>query len=306
MKPAVKARKASIEALLEAIAAQIAALPLESIRELLPALQAAERELAARLSAWLATAPDANARFTAQHLRNALIQVRKAQDAIEELEPAMFRSLSRGSKRAGALATQNISDELAAFSLLFAGVLYPLPIANAAQLAVGDKMLIPRFASSARRYSAEVLRDIRRQLSIGLVSGETFFQLTSRLAKLGGPRGRVPMRITRDGIIAEAEMISEGLFRRYRHWADRIVRTEVLNSYNVQADGIIRDLAKNDPELQRRWDATIDRRTCRVCRDLDGETVGIGEPFPGGYKHPPAHPNCRCGLTVWREGWSER
>jgi hypothetical protein len=27
--------------------------------------------------------------------------------------------------------------------------------------------------------------------------------------------------------------------------------------------------------------------------------------FPGGYKHPPAHPNCRCVLVAWRPEWDE-
>jgi hypothetical protein len=27
--------------------------------------------------------------------------------------------------------------------------------------------------------------------------------------------------------------------------------------------------------------------------------------FPGGYKHPPAHPNCRCVLVAWRVEWDE-
>jgi hypothetical protein len=28
-----------------------------------------------------------------------------------------------------------------------------------------------------------------------------------------------------------------------------------------------------------------------------------GETFPGGFAHPPAHPNCRCVLVAWRPEW---
>lgn len=27
--------------------------------------------------------------------------------------------------------------------------------------------------------------------------------------------------------------------------------------------------------------------------------------FPGGHRHPPAHPNCRCALVAWRREWDE-
>ncbi len=35
---------------------------------------------------------------------------------------------------------------------------------------------------------------------------------------------------------------------------------------------------------------------CDICEDLDGKTAALGDPFPGGYDGPPAHPNCRCDV----------
>jgi len=35
---------------------------------------------------------------------------------------------------------------------------------------------------------------------------------------------------------------------------------------------------------------------CPICAQNDGQTVGIGAPFPSGHTQPPAHPNCRCAL----------
>ena len=47
------------------------------------------------------------------------------------------------------------------------------------------------------------------------------------------------------------------------------------------------------PHAMRMWDARNDKRTCGVCRDADGTTVGANESFPLG--EPGAvHPNCLC------------
>lgn len=46
------------------------------------------------------------------------------------------------------------------------------------------------------------------------------------------------------------------------------------------------------PLLYKRWDATLDRKTCKVCKDLDGDVKFIGaswDPRPG-----EVHPHCRC------------
>lgn len=44
----------------------------------------------------------------------------------------------------------------------------------------------------------------------------------------------------------------------------------------------------------KRWDTQLDSRVCPVCAPLEGMTRPLGEPFPGGFEHPPAHPSCRC------------
>ncbi len=47
---------------------------------------------------------------------------------------------------------------------------------------------------------------------------------------------------------------------------------------------------------QRVWVVTGDDRLCDLCRTLDGETVGLDEPFSLG--GPPAHPACRCSQDI--------
>lgn len=46
------------------------------------------------------------------------------------------------------------------------------------------------------------------------------------------------------------------------------------------------------------WDATNDRKVCRVCNDLDGALRPFGIAFPGDAVPGAAHPRCRCVLGI--------
>lgn len=309
------ARRRQVDALLEQVGGEVAALPEPVLRALMPVLAEAERELTRDLRAVLARM-DGDATFTAQMLRRALVQVRAGLAKVD-LEGGVRRTLEAGGQAAVRLAQRNLVAEFARFSSLFEGTVEMLPIAQAGLLAEGSRMLIPRFRASAARYgalppAADVMRpagmvwdDLRFQLSLGVVRGETVAQLTQRLVRLGGPRGRVALRGVAGDQAAHVEDISEGLFRRYRYFAERVVRTEVINAYNVEADAAIAEVAKARPDLNlmRRWNAAADRRVCIVCASLDGKVTGANEPFPDGTDAPPAHPNCRCAVVAWREGW---
>lgn len=296
-------RRQTVTGLLEHITAEVADLPRPVLRDLLPVLAEAERELARDLHAWLATAKNGKARFTAQEYRRSLLQIRTALKKAQTLEPEMIRALRKGGHLAGRLAVGHLRQELTDFSLIFEGSIRSIPLEVAGILVKGDRLLIPRYRASASRYVGSVRDDIRRQLAVGLVRGETMEQLTKRLVRLGGPRGRVFLRGHPGDPSAQSEIIAEGLFRRYRAWAARVARTETINAYNVQADAGLEELVRLDAEIRRRWDATADSRLCLVCRSLDGRVSEVGKPFPGGYTMPPAHPNCRCALTAWRDDW---
>lgn len=43
---------------------------------------------------------------------------------------------------------------------------------------------------------------------------------------------------------------------------------------------------------------TVAEDPCEDCAELDGEQVGLDEPFSSGDDGPPAHPNCRCHLSI--------
>lgn len=294
-----------VDALLETIAGQVAGLPQATLRALVPVLEEAEKELRRDLARWLARATNGAERFTAQHYRNALIQIQSALAAAARMEKPVAGALVAGGRAAGRLATGHLKAELEVFGQVFQHSVRPIPLEVAGIISKGDGMLMRRFATSAARYVGNVRADITRHLALGVVRGETLDQLKMRLIRLGGPRGVVALK----GILgqpgAEAEFISEGLFARYGSWAERLARTEVIHAYNTHAHTGLELYASEDEGALKRWDAALDRRVCLDCRDMHGRVTKVDGYFPGGYKYPPLHPNCRCAVVAWHKEWTE-
>ena len=282
---------------------QLEQLAIREAAALLPVLQTAERELSAQLVRWLGH-PDGAQRFTAQHLRNALLAVNHAMvrlGNLADLEATMTRTLGRAGMAAAQLSIGHLKNELARFAGMFDGSIHPLSFNEAAIIAEGRAMLIPRYPTSAARYVGAIRTDIRNRLAVGHAKNQTFDQMTRDLQAHGGPRGLVVLQQRRTGAIVE--QIPEGLFRRHRYFAERVVRTESVNAYNETHLRAIRAVATEDPEILQRWDASVDRRVCSICREMDGQVVEVGREFRGGVTRPPAHPNCRCALTPWKKHW---
>lgn len=292
-----------------AIGAQAARIPDSYLGELVPVLEQAQRELRTDLRNWIANVEDGDARFTAQQYRSALLQLKGAFAVIKNRLPAdMQATLEAASDDAGQTALGHLMQQTAIMGAVFGDSIRPIQLEQAAILAQQHHQLIPRYRNSANRYAEGISDDIRRQLAVGVARGETFTQLTNRLVRLGGPRGWVALRGTLGEPGSYAEHIAEGLFRKYRGWAERVVVTETLHSYNVHhLEGLHRANAQ-DPGYKARWDATSDR-VCDLCVELDGKVVDIDSPFAhragGAVRHPPLHPRCRCTLTPWREEWAE-
>jgi len=77
-----------------------------------------------------------------------------------------------------------------------------------------------------------------------------------------------------------------------RYWrVERITRTELFTAYSeteyqsYQQSGTVKNL---------KWIAAADERTCPVCMENHLQVVGLGEEFPSGHTHTPAHIQCRC------------
>ncbi|MGK3981323.1 hypothetical protein WMF38_57530 [Sorangium sp. So ce118] len=52
------------------------------------------------------------------------------------------------------------------------------------------------------------------------------------------------------------------------------------------------------PALVKLWDATIDRKTCATCREMDGQFRVLGFDFSGGRKPAFVHRKCRCAQVL--------
>jgi len=305
----VAARGEQVEAvrrLVRESVASVDALAPEAMRAVMPALLAARDEMRADLLTWLKNAPDGKERFTAFQKKQALRALESSLDRVGELEPAMGQALAKSRKLTGPLAVKNLETEIARLSSIFDGGIPTMPqIDVAAVLAQGQKLLWRRHETSARRYADAVGDDIRNQFAIGVAKGETFEQLVTRLRRLNDPAAK------KRGIDpgADAAGIADGLFRRDKHMADRLVRTEMMHAYNVQHDEAIKQAderrPEGDDEYLRKWDATADTRLCPLCREFDGTVARIDGAFAGGIKTPPRHPYCRCTVLAWMARWGD-
>lgn len=285
--------------------AQVSRLSTVSLKRVEEVLKEAEKELTRDLAKWKALSKGDD-KFTPQMYRNALVQIRSALDHINKsTDNGMASALQYAGAQAAVLATSHLINEVQTFSGMFEHSVRPIPFEPAALITEGKKTLMTGFKNSAHRYAGQVGEDIRKQLAIGLIRGETVDQLTDRLAKLGGPKGLVYTRGRPGSPGAKAEVISEGLFRRYRHWAERLAVTETVNAYNSTAMLGMDELEEHDPGYFKRWDAAIDGRTCSLCKQYDDLVTPLNKPFARGIDHPPIHPRCRCAVVVWRKEWSE-
>lgn len=73
----------------------------------------------------------------------------------------------------------------------------------------------------------------------------------------------------------------------------RIAATEIVDAYAQSAAKLQKQLPVT---MTKRWDATLDRRTCEECAALHGTEISVHDEFPEG--DPPLHPQCRCIVSV--------
>lgn len=290
-------KRNKVQKVLDATSQEVALLGLPERRELFIVLRRAEVDLSVGLSKWLADAPDGAERFTAQQMRNGLANVRAAIQTIRTLNPKMAGALESVRASAARSAFKHVEYELLQFQSLFAGEIKPPNIKVAALLAKGDRLLLKRHKTSAQRYAGQAEIHLKRQLALGVVKGESWDSVIGRITRLG------PSKLIGEAF-EPADMMARGLMQLPRSWAARLIRTESIHAYNTFHNETIEDLAKDDPSMRKRWDSSLDRRGCAVCRALDGEVRKVKEAFSDGSMHPPSHPNCRCTVVPWSDDWA--
>src|SRR5262245_1682568 len=109
--------------------------------------------------------------------------------------------------------------------------------------------------------------------------------------------------LTEEALAAKVDAYAAKLLHQR---AELIARTETIAAANAGQRAAWETAAEQgliDPDRTGRvWQAASDSRTCDVCDALDGQVVGFGEPFMTidgeALDGPPAHPNCRCSVSL--------
>lgn len=249
--------------------------------------------------------------FSAFRQRSMLAQLDRAiADGLSRLPRAIASQLRTGTRRAGRSSLERLRTMVEEGEARFGSAVQRLRIPVAKILLDVDRSVAARHSGSAMRYSGEIGARVRRDMAIGLVRGENFGQIARRLV---GPIRYDRMSTGRNGPERVADAIADRQLFKSVSEAERLVRTEVIGGYNfAQLEGLqeLERERRSDPETSgddpwlKRWDATQDRRTCRLCASMDGEVRPMNQMFSCGVMWPPIHPNDRCGITPWRQGWT--
>lgn len=195
-----------------------------------------------------------------------------------------FLGLLRKNLRAAArLGKDAVVEEITEIEKSVTGKTVRLNLKTADILARVDTLLVSQYESSVARYSEELRGRMARVLSDGVLKRQSIDQVKARLA---GERG---------------------LVRAEGYKIERIVRTEFNEAYNHSRIQSINESKKVLPDLKKRWDAHLDKRTSDICKDLDEDVVEVHQDFVTEdglrFQKPPGHPNCRSAVTPWRDSW---
>lgn len=253
-------------------------------KELLRLLREANEDLRERLKS-------RNVRG-ATKLAVAQMQVARAEiaDAVRRVEGKVRDHLTSKSLGLGRLGIRHAVETVQMGEKHFRGVTFELPVERALKMnhrLTGSRATLMRqHEASVARYGKHMIREFERQMRLGIVTGQTQDAIVDRLVAHGGP---------------------EGLFVEKRWWAERVVRTELMYSYNDAQQVGIEEQALEFRDMRRIILAHFDRRTAMDSVFVHGQIVRVDEPFVDGdgrvYMLPPARPNDREIVQPYRLAW---
>lgn len=283
-------------------------------REILEMLERADRELRRRLERE-ARRFGPTERFTGAGLLAYQRQTETVMNYVRGRMGKLSRKAARRNIREGWNSTVDLLDGL---EHAYSGVVRPLRIDSARMMNERTRgiraSLMRQHATSMDRYGGEMERAMRQTLQTNLLAGGSFSQAVDQLVRLRGPRGEVSVaaRELGDGTVERTrlETIPEGLFKRHRWWAARIIRTETAYAQNGAAhEAIVASRDEDFPDMQKKILAVMDNRTFPDSIAVHGQIRDVDKTFRDGagreYLHPPARPNDREVVIPWRPHWDE-
>lgn len=133
------------------------------------------------------------------------------------------------------------------------------------------------------RYGMETVGHFEEELRAGMVAGTPWIEMRER--------------ITRHSPFLQGAP---------KHWAHRIVRTEVMSSYNAASHRTIKKASETLGGMLKILSATFDDRTGADSYAVHGQVRRPDEDFEswfGDYEHPPNRPNDREVVVPHRQRW---
>lgn len=154
----------------------------------------------------------------------------------------------------------------------------------------------------------QAIREIIRRGAAGELDIDAQVKLLRQIIGLNVPGANAAMnyRLAREAEGLAAERVDE-LSQRYveraiRQRAEMIARTETIRAANIGQQELWQQALEGgyiDRTALQVWVASPD--ACDDCVDLDEQVAELGQPFDGPegpILGPPAHPNCRCALSL--------
>lgn len=153
-------------------------------------------------------------------------------------------------------------------------------LSTAAKSATGRASVIPVREGEAA--SSRALVTVRTA-DIGALAGE----------QVGSVAAARSLALVEESSIVVAREV--GLLAETRASSElaRIAATEITAAYSAASRS-----TKNEFGLKRVWDASLDRKVCKLCASLHHRM----EPWP--VEDAPAHPRCRCATMPWHEDFN--
>ena len=276
-----------------------AAARVRAVRELIPLLKAAQRELRSRLAR---VAPGDS--FTAVQASAFRAQIAAVINQLSrELGISVTRLMQGASNESVSVLAAQINGmqrRLAAAGMAVSD-LTTIPLTEVTRLTgtLGrDTSLLQEFYgrgnASARSYGQALIIDFEKDVGVGLATGMTTDQIADRLVR------------------------TNGTFRNAWWRAERIARTESSWAFNRSHREAAERLDEDFDDTLLRWTefvddasgAPLDNRVAEDSIALHGQLRLPGDPFydevNGVYvNEPPNRPNDRATLLTWRASWGE-
>jgi len=257
-------------------------------------LATAQRDLVRRLREAEGLGGPGKDSFTATQLRVTLAQVR---NVLRDLRAGMKTNILKGAKRAAQQQVQSTIKYLNDAEKKFKGV-------AAQKLALNEAAMLDRVAvGTESSVLNRILTDDKHPARKGVLDryGDSVVERFENQLQLRFIE-RKPWAEVRESITAESPFLQKAP----AHWAERIVRTELMNANNRAGWESIRQAQVSLGDMLKILSATFDDRTAADSYAVHGQIRRTDEAFEswfGMYQHPPNRPNDREIVVPHRMSW---